>query len=169
MYNFDRVLSDEETAIVINDGCVDDLFSLAERVEQAVVAKLAAEQEPVAWRVYPFDYGVGVEGAYAITQQEDLKDVWECKEWEVTPLYEHPIPNCQGILVNSGYIPDVGNMIPEGYALVPVEITAEMLRDAHIRSELGAYAVSNLSEGYSLIRNLYDVLLASAPKYTGEK
>ena len=68
------------------------LYELAVRVEQAVLAKLA-KQEPVAWRVHPFDYGVGVEGAYALTQQEDMKEVWERKSWEVTPLYAHPIPS----------------------------------------------------------------------------
>ena len=37
MTKFDRVLSDEEMTVTINDGCTADLFSLAERVEQAVL------------------------------------------------------------------------------------------------------------------------------------
>lgn len=52
----------------------------------------AIEQEPVAWKVHPFDYGVGVEGAYALTQQKDQIQAWIRKGWDVTPLYTHPIP-----------------------------------------------------------------------------
>ena len=52
------------------------------------VGKMVVQrQEPVAWRVHPFDYGVGVDGAYAITQQEDQMQTWINKGWEVTPLY----------------------------------------------------------------------------------
>jgi len=55
------------------------------------VGKMVAQrQEPVAWRVHPFDYGVGVDGAYAITQQEDQMQAWINKGWEVTPLYLAP-------------------------------------------------------------------------------
>lgn len=84
---------------------------------------------------------------------------------EVTELEENGDVKAYKV-VGGDHIPDASKKIaPEGYTLVPVEITAGMLRDAHIRSELGAYAVSNLSEGYSLIRNLYDVLVAAAPKF----
>lgn len=55
------------------------------------VGKMVAQrQEAVAWRVHPFDYGVGVDGAYAITQQEDQMQAWINKGWEVTPLYLAP-------------------------------------------------------------------------------
>lgn len=45
---FERVLSDDEMAVVINNGCAADLFSLAQRVEQAILAKLA-EHADMFW------------------------------------------------------------------------------------------------------------------------
>jgi len=46
--------------------------------------------QPVAWRIHPFDYGIGVDGAYAITQLAEQRDVWIRKGWNVAPLYTHP-------------------------------------------------------------------------------
>lgn len=48
--------------------------------------------EPVAWRVHPFDYGVGYEGAYALTSRPDQVVAWERKGWEVQPLFTAPQP-----------------------------------------------------------------------------
>jgi hypothetical protein len=48
------------------------------------------EQEPVAWQVHPFDYGIGFEGVYAMTQRPDQVKAWERKGWTVQPLYTHP-------------------------------------------------------------------------------
>jgi hypothetical protein len=50
----------------------------------------AMEQEPVAWRVHPFDYAIGHEGVFAVTQLPQQRDVWIRKGWNVTPLYTHP-------------------------------------------------------------------------------
>ena len=47
-------------------------------------------KKPVAWRVHPFNYGAGVNGAYAITQQENQMQAWINKGWEITPLYLAP-------------------------------------------------------------------------------
>lgn len=101
MTKFKPVLTDDELTEITRIAYVCDYENwLARKVEQAVLAKLA-EQEPVAWRIHPFDYGVGVEGAYAITQQEDMRQAWINKGWAVTPLYANPIPSSQGILDNS--------------------------------------------------------------------
>jgi hypothetical protein len=51
--------------------------------------------QPVAWRIHPFDYGIGVDGAYAITQLAEQRDVWIRKGWNVVPLYTHPPPTCR--------------------------------------------------------------------------
>ena len=48
------------------------------------------EQEPVAWQVHPFDYGIGHKGVYAMTQRLDQVKAWERKGWTVQPLYTHP-------------------------------------------------------------------------------
>jgi hypothetical protein len=55
---------------------------------RAVLAQ--PEQEPVAWQVHPFDYGIGFEGVYAMTQRPDQVKAWERKGWTVQPLYTHP-------------------------------------------------------------------------------
>ena len=51
---------------------------------------LETEQEPVAWRVHPFDYGIGHEGAYAMTMRPEQRDAWKRKGWNVEPLYTAP-------------------------------------------------------------------------------
>ena len=83
MTKFDRVLSDEEMTDVINGGCTEDLFSLAERVEQAVVAKLAAEQEPVAWT------SSKIFGHYVTHDTKTASEEWFKESLDV-PLYAHP-------------------------------------------------------------------------------
>ena len=49
------------------------------------------KQEPVAWRVHPFDYGVGHEGAYAMTMRLEQVEAWNRKGWIVEPLYAAPV------------------------------------------------------------------------------
>lgn len=43
--------------------------------------------KPVAWRVHPFDYGIGHKGVYAKTSELTLVASWERKGWKVEPLY----------------------------------------------------------------------------------
>ena len=54
--------------------------------------------------------------------------------------------------------------IPDGYALVPVDMAPGMMRAVQINSELGAYAAANLSGAYSLFREFWDVAIAAAPQ-----
>ncbi len=49
-------------------------------------------QEPVAWQVHPFDYGIGHEGVYARTDRLEQIEAWKRKGWNVQPLYTHPQP-----------------------------------------------------------------------------
>ncbi len=55
-------------------------------------------------------------------------------------------------------------VIPDGYALVPVDMAPEMMRAVQLNSELGGYAASNLSGAYSLFREFWDVAIAAAPQ-----
>lgn len=95
-------------------GCPLDRFSDALRHQHARIADLEAQlyaigaggvgqsikppvqadtaQAPVAWRVHPFDYGVGSKGVYALTQMPEQVEVWQRKEWKVEPLYTAPQP-----------------------------------------------------------------------------
>jgi hypothetical protein len=47
--------------------------------------------EPVAWQVHPFDYGIGYEGVYARTDRPEQVEAWKRKGWTVQPLYTHPV------------------------------------------------------------------------------
>jgi hypothetical protein len=47
----------------------------------------APVQEPVAWQVHPFDYGIGHEGVYARTDRPEQVEMWKRKGWTVQPLY----------------------------------------------------------------------------------
>lgn len=49
-------------------------------------------QEPVAWRVRPFDYGIGYEGVDALTTRKEQCEIWARKGWKVEPLYTAPQP-----------------------------------------------------------------------------
>lgn len=56
-----------------------------------------------------------------------------------------------------------GNVINGLSPVVVVpDVTPEMLRAAQLRSELGAYACSNLSGGYDLIRELFEVMISKS-------
>lgn len=62
--------------------------SLVEIVRRREVRESAAAAAPVAWRVHPFDYGVGSDGVYALTMRPDQVEAWRRKGWDVQPLYE---------------------------------------------------------------------------------
>jgi hypothetical protein len=56
-------------------------------IKQALAAPV---QEPVAWQVHPFDYGIGHEGVYARTDRPEQVEMWKRKGWTVQPLYTTP-------------------------------------------------------------------------------
>ncbi len=55
-------------------------------------------------------------------------------------------------------------VVPDGYALVPVDMAPEMMRAVQLNSELGGYAAANLSGAYSLFREFWNVAIAAAPQ-----
>ncbi len=50
------------------------------------------QQEPVAWRVRPFNYGIGYEGVDALTTRKEQCEMWQRKGWKVEQLYAVPQP-----------------------------------------------------------------------------
>lgn len=80
------------TSEMIKSGRYTPLYIHSMSIEHCpdVGKMLTQRQEPVAWRVHPFDHGVGVEDAYAMTQQENQMQAWINKGWKVTPLYLAP-------------------------------------------------------------------------------
>lgn len=64
------------------------------------------------------------------------------------------------------HIKEPGNspVIPDGWVMVPKELTTEMMRAVQIRSELGGYATSNLSGAYNMFSEFWNVAVSAAPK-----
>lgn len=52
---------------------------------------------------------------------------------------------------------------PDGWVMVPKELTPEMMRAVQIRSELGGYATSNLSGAYNMFSEFWNVAVSAAP------
>ncbi len=52
----------------------------------------------------------------------------------------------------------------DGLALVPKDMTPEMMRAVQIKSELGGYAASELSGAYDMFAEFWDVAVSAAPQ-----
>lgn len=50
---------------------------------------------------------------------------------------------------------------PDGWVMVPKELTPEMMRAVQIRSELGGYATSNLSGAYNMFSEFWNVAVSA--------
>ncbi|WP_266145662.1 hypothetical protein [Escherichia coli] len=82
-------------------------------------------------------------------------------------LYDDPIDLARAIrkgpdmpTVQGGNSP----VTPDGWVMVPKELTPEMMRAVQIRSELGGYATSNLSGAYNMFSEFWNVAASAAPK-----
>ncbi|QOX39195.1 DUF551 domain-containing protein [Escherichia coli] len=118
------------------------------------LALASLEAEPVAWKVtftqIDREYNTFT-GMYS--------DKAEVERWvrlhkacnfraDITPLYTaKPVP-----------------VTPDGWVMVPKELTPEMMRAVQIRSELGGYATSNLSGAYNMFSEFWNVAVSAAPK-----
>ena len=60
------------------------------QADTATPAQPPAHQEPVAWRVHPFDCGIGSKGAFALTMRPEQVEMWKRKGLRVEPLYTAP-------------------------------------------------------------------------------
>ena len=125
-----------------------------EAEELARIALASLEAEPVAWKVtftqIDREYNTFT-GMYS--------DKAEVERWvrlhkacnfraDITPLYTaKPVP-----------------VTPDGWVMVPKELTPEMMRAVQIRSELGGHATSNLSGAYNMFSEFWNVAVSAAPK-----
>nr|DAF65672.1 MAG TPA: hypothetical protein [Caudoviricetes sp.] len=125
-----------------------------EAEELARIALASLEAETVAWKItftqIDREYNTFT-GMYS--------DKAEVERWgrlhkacnfraDITPLYTaKPVP-----------------VTPDGWVMVPKELTPEMMRAVQIRSELGGYATSNLSGAYNMFSEFWNVAVSAAPK-----
>lgn len=133
---------------------LDNGLTRGEQMELARIALASLEAEPVAWKItftqIDREYNTFT-GMYS--------DKAEVERWvrlhkacnfraDITPLYTaQPVP-----------------VIPDGWVMVPKELTPEMMRAVQIRSELGGYATSNLSGAYNMFSEFWNVAVSAAPK-----
>ncbi|HBN7033746.1 TPA: hypothetical protein L3358_003617 [Escherichia coli] len=133
---------------------LDNGLTRGEQMELARIALASLEAEPVAWKItftqIDREYNTFT-GMYS--------DKAEVERWvrlykacnfraDITPLYTaQPVP-----------------VIPDGWVMVPKELTPEMMRAVQISSELGGYATSNLSGAYNMFSEFWNVAVSAAPK-----
>ena len=83
------------------------------------------KQEPVAWRVHPFDYGVGHEGVYAMTMRLEQVEAWKRKGWVVEPLYAAPV---DAKAIRAEALEDAVKFLEENGMIAPNGFTAAGIR-----------------------------------------
>ncbi|HCJ9073525.1 TPA: ead/Ea22-like family protein [Escherichia coli] len=84
----------------------------------------------------------------------------ETAKKRIAELEDEPVSQTYKLNQLSGNSP----VTPDGWVMVPKELTPEMMRAVQIRSELGGYATSNLSGAYNMFSEFWNVAVSAAPK-----
>ncbi|HBA3698258.1 TPA: ead/Ea22-like family protein [Escherichia coli] len=84
----------------------------------------------------------------------------ETAKKRIAELEAEPVSQTYKLNELSGNSP----VTPDGWVMVPKELTPEMMRAVQIRSELGGYATSNLSGAYNMFSEFWNVAVSAAPK-----
>ncbi|HBJ0717808.1 TPA: ead/Ea22-like family protein [Escherichia coli] len=84
----------------------------------------------------------------------------EAAKKRIAELEAEPVSKTCKLNEPSGNSP----VTPDGWVIVPKELTPEMMRAVQIRSELGGYATSNLSGAYNMFSEFWNVAVSAAPK-----
>lgn len=95
--------------------------------------------------------------------EEALRDkqaLLEASEKRIAELEAEPVSQAYKLNELDGNSP----VTPDGWVMVPKELTPEMMRAVQIRSELGGYATSNLSGAYNMFSEFWNVAVSAAPK-----
>nr|WP_274616931.1 ead/Ea22-like family protein [Escherichia coli] len=95
--------------------------------------------------------------------EEALRDkqaLLEASEKRIAELEAEPVSQAYKLNALDGNSP----VTPDGWVMVPKELTPEMMRAVQIRSELGGYATSNLSGAYNMFSEFWNVAVSAAPK-----
>lgn len=90
----------------------------------------------------------------------ELLDELEAAKKRIAELEDEPVSQTYKLNQLSGNSP----VTPDGWVMVPKELTPEMMRAVQIRSELGGYATSNLSGAYNMFSEFWNVAVSAAPK-----
>ena len=140
-------------------------FSFSDAVDAVVdrIADLEAKQpSPVVPEEKPMPNPLSMYTVDAVAAIAEVRGWNACRAAMLQGKSEQPRNAQQNIPEN---IPG-GNspVIPDGWVMVPKELTPEMMRAVQIRSELGGYATSNLSGAYNMFSEFWNVAVSAAPK-----
>ncbi|HBW7291447.1 TPA: hypothetical protein MFL88_004148 [Klebsiella pneumoniae] len=61
-------------------------------------------------------------------------------------------------------LPQPAPLVPDGYVMVPKDVSPEQLRAFQLNTKIGAYVTANWSDAYDSLRELWDVAIAHCPK-----
>lgn len=131
--------------------------------EQAdVIPVYAAPPVPVVPEEKPMPNPLKMYAVDAVAAIAEVRGWNACRAAMLQGKSEQPQNAQQNIPEN---FPD-GNypVTPDGWVMVPKELTPEMMRAVQIRSELGGYATSNLSGAYNMFSEFWNVAVSAAPK-----
>lgn len=67
---------------------------------------------------------------------------------------------CRAAMLQAG----ISAVIPDGYVMVPKDVSPEQLRAFQLNTKIGAYVTANWSDAYDSLRELWDVAIAHCPK-----
>ncbi|WP_196615254.1 Lar family restriction alleviation protein [Citrobacter freundii] len=126
-------------------------------------AAMLQGSQPVSNRdALPLDYLQGHKDGLEWAAQLAEANHPQTGDW----LYDDPIELAKAIRKGPDMPDGDGNppATPDGYVLVPKEMTPEMMRAVQIKSELGGYAASELSGAYDMFSEFWDVAVSAAPK-----
>ncbi|MER3009163.1 hypothetical protein ABTW51_09205 [Serratia nematodiphila] len=160
---------------------LNEIYENPEQCSYSEIQEMAAmlanrEAQPVAWR-----HDDGPFAGIAITRAKSVADSWIAKGWTVTPLYTAPpaqknrddLKNC--VLVNVEPTGD-GNyrMIPpDGFKLVPIEPTENMIIDGFESDAFMALADAvnekngwpyGCKESAECVEGIFKAMLSAAPE-----
>ncbi|WP_250245493.1 hypothetical protein [Escherichia coli] len=143
---------------------VDAVAAIAEvRGWNACRAAMLHGAEPVSnHEELPLDYLQGQKDGLEWAAQLAEANHPQTGDW----LYDDPLELAKAIRKGPD-MPEFDGptpVIPDGWVMVPKELTPEMMRAVQIRSELGGYATSNLSGAYNMFSEFWNVAVSAAPK-----
>ncbi|MRH63976.1 hypothetical protein GIY14_10225 [Escherichia coli] len=131
--------------------------------EQAdVIPVYAAPPVPVVPEEKPMPNPLKMYAVDAVAAIAEVRGWNACRAAMLQGKSEQPQNAQQNIPEN---FPDGNSPVtPDGWVMVPKELTPEMMRAVQIRSELGGYATSNLSGAYNMFSEFWNVAVSAAPK-----
>lgn len=135
----------------------------SEQMEVARIALASLEAEPVS-QTYKLPVNTPCQDAPAHIWLQTA-GVWP-EDGELSELTwcSHNQHHDDTLYVRADLVNGNSPVTPDGWVMVPKELTPEMMRAVQIRSELGGYATSNLSGAYNMFSEFWNVAVSAAPK-----